>query len=118
MNDENLIPLNRRDPEEVAEITAAGGRASVEARREKRKLKDELLVILESGDMKERICTALVERALKGDPRAFTLIRDTIGEKPIDQTEIIAASPLEGSLEERRRLFIERLRSLGQDEAV
>ena len=115
MNDENLIPLNRRNPEEVAEITAAGGRASVEARREKRKLKDELMIILESGDTRERLCTALVDRAMKGDARAFQLIRDTIGEKPVDQTEFITASPLEGSLEERRKMFMERLRAAGED---
>ena len=109
--EDNLIPFNKRDPEDVAEITAAGGRASVEARREKRRLKDELMIILESGDTRERLCTALVDRAMKGDARAFQLIRDTIGEKPVDQTEFITASPLEGTLEERRRDILERLRA-------
>lgn len=116
MNDENLIPLNKRDPEEVAEITSAGGKASVKARRERKQLREELQIILEDGDMQKRVCTALVERALNGDPRAFALIRDTIGEKPIERTEVFTASPLEGSLEERRRLFLERLRALGNDE--
>lgn len=115
MNDENLIPFNKRTPDNVAEITSAGGKASAKARQERKKLREELQMILEDGDMQKRICTALVGRALKGDPRAFSLIRDTIGEKPVDQTEIVTTSPLEGTLEERRKMFLERLRAAGED---
>lgn len=36
----------------------------------------------------EQIVLALVKRAQKGDTKAFEVIRDTIGEKPVEKQEV------------------------------
>lgn len=63
---------------------------SVASRKQRKMLKDELMLILESEDIQNRISLALVDKALAGDVRAFEVIRDTIGEKPKDVVENIA----------------------------
>lgn len=64
----------------MREIARQGGIASGESRRERKKLKEELTAILSTGDVQERLCTALIDRALTGDTGAFKAIRDTVGE--------------------------------------
>lgn len=86
MNEENLIPQSERTKEEQREIARKGGIASGEARRRKKTLKEELIALLETNDNNNKISVALLQRALNGDIQAFTTIRDTIGEKPIDKT--------------------------------
>ena len=94
-NEQNLIPISERTPSELREMTRKGGIASGEARRRKRQLKDDLIMLLEMiGDNdktnQENIATATIAKALGGDIRAIEFIRDTIGEKP-DQTMNINA---------------------------
>ena len=84
---ENLIPTNRRTKEEARELGRKGGIASGKARRERKTLKDELIMLLEDDDNNKKISVALLKRALDGDISAFTTIRDTIGEKPTDKIE-------------------------------
>ncbi len=86
MNQENLIPMNERTEEEQREIARKGGIASGEARKRKKTLKDELIILLETNDNNKKISVALLNKALNGDIQAFTTIRDTIGEKPVDKT--------------------------------
>lgn len=63
-----------------------GGVASGEARRERKTLKDELLLLLAEGDTQKKMCTKLINRVKnKGDVKAFIAIRDTIGEKPMEK---------------------------------
>ena len=83
--EENLIPFNERTEEEQREIRRQGGIASGESRRRRKTLKEELELLLESGDWQERISTAMLEKAASGSERAFEVIRDTIGEKPTDK---------------------------------
>lgn len=80
----NLIPLT---PEKAREYGRRGGIKSGEARRERKTLKDELLLLLSTGDIQNKIVTALIEQAEKGNTKAFELIRDTAGEKPSDKLE-------------------------------
>ncbi len=87
MNESNLIPNSERTPKERQEIARKGGIASGEARRRKKTLKEELIALLETNDNNEKISVALLNRALNGDIQAFTTIRDTIGEKPVDKLE-------------------------------
>lgn len=47
MNDENLIPLNRRTTDEAREIRRQGGKASGEARRRKKELRDTLQMLID-----------------------------------------------------------------------
>ena len=84
-NNKNLKTLS---PNEARENGKKGGKKSGAVRRERKALKEELLLLLSSGDIQERISLALIEKALSGDVRAFETIRDTIGEKPTDKQEI------------------------------
>lgn len=92
-NNENLVSLANRTKEEQREIAKKGGLASGEARRKRKTLKEELLMMLENGDTQESITTALIERAQNGDTKAFEVIRDTIGEKPVDKVMIADVEP-------------------------
>ena len=87
MNEENLVSLADRTTEEVREIARKGGIASGEARRRKKTLKEELIALLETNDNNNKISVAILNKALNGDIQAFTTIRDTIGEKPVDKVE-------------------------------
>lgn len=84
---ENLKPVTKRSKEEAREISKKGGIRSGEVRRERKKLKEELLLLLSEGDNNRRMSLAIFERALNGDTKAFEVIRDTIGEKPKEQIE-------------------------------
>lgn len=88
MNESNLIPQNKRTKEEQREIARKGGIASGKARKERKELKEELLILLSKGNTQEKISLALIKKAMKGDTKAFEVIRDTIGEKPKDVVEV------------------------------
>lgn len=88
MNEENLIPMNERSESEVRELGKKGGIASGKARRERKTLKEELLLLLSQGDTQEKISLSLIKEALKGNTKAFEIIRDTVGEKPKEEIEV------------------------------
>lgn len=85
MNESNLKPVKTK--EEARERGRAGGIASGKARRERKTLKEELLLLLSKGDTQEKISLALLQKAMNGDTKAFEVIRDSIGEKPIEKIE-------------------------------
>lgn len=87
-NSENLKPNSERTPSERRENAKKAGIKSGEVRRARKTLKEELLLLLESGDTQNKISLALIQKALKGDIKAFEVIRDTIGEKATDKQEI------------------------------
>lgn len=90
-NEENLISLADRTTEEQREIARKGGIASGEARRRKKTLKEALLIALElekNGKTVQEIgVEAVLNKFMSGDIQAFTTVRDTIGEKPVDKVE-------------------------------
>ena len=86
-NEQNLKPLNKRTKSEQREIAKKGGKASAKKRQELKSLKDELLLLLSEGDTQKKISLALIKKALKGDIKAFEVIRDTTGQKPTDKVE-------------------------------
>ena len=86
-NTENLVSLADRTTEEQRAIASAGGKASGEARRKRKTLKEELLLMLSEGETQQSVTLALIEKAMSGDTKAFEVIRDTIGEKPADKVE-------------------------------
>ena len=92
-NTENLVSLADRTTEEQRAIASAGGKASGEARRKRKTLKEELLLILSEGETQQSVTLALIEKAMSGDTKAFEVIRDTIGEKPIDKVMIADVEP-------------------------
>ena len=82
---ENLIPFNELTEEKQRELARKGGIASGEARRRKKTFKEELITLLENGNTQEKISVALIQQALEGNTKAFEVIRDTVGEKPVDK---------------------------------
>ena len=88
---ENLRPVSSKD--EARERGRKGGLASVESRRKRKTLKEELLLILSEGETQQSVTLALIEKAMSGDTKAFEVIRDTIGEKPIDKVMIADVDP-------------------------
>ena len=94
---ENLIPTNKRSKEEVRRNASKGGKKSGEVRRKKKLLKDCLDILLEKDytDKKgnkasgaEALASTLFKKALAGDLKAFELVRDTAGQKPVERVMI------------------------------
>jgi len=85
---ENLKSLAERTTEEQREIAKKGVDASKAARAKRKALREELLAILDlqvkGKANSHRLSLALFNKGLKGDVKAFEAIRDTIGEKPVD----------------------------------
>lgn len=84
----NLTPFNKMDPQKAKEIRAKGNKAYAENCKKRRALKEELLLLLQEGDTQKNMSLAIIDKAMKGDTKAFEVIRDTIGEKPTDKQEI------------------------------
>lgn len=88
-NPDKLKPV--RSKREASERGRKGGRASGAARREKKTLRQRLELLLKaqneaSGqENADAITTALINKALAGDVKAFEVIRDTMGEKPVSK---------------------------------
>ena len=89
---------------EASERGRNGGIKSGEAKRKKKALREHLEALLagRQGGMStaEALTLALVEKGLSGDVRAFEVIRDTIGEKPVEksQQEVAGALALDVSV--------------------
>lgn len=94
-NEQNLIPNSKRSPSEVRKNGSKGGIKSGEVRRQRKTLREELLALLATGNNQNKMSLAMIEKALKGDTKAFEVIRDTIGEKPKDQIELGQEKPFE-----------------------
>ena len=104
-NAENLKPpINKRSTSEQREIRQKGGIKSGEVRRARKTLKEELLLLLENGNTQNKISLALIKKALKGNIKAFEVIRDTIGEKPADKHELKGEFKQKASLEDIKNL--------------
>lgn len=105
---DNLVSLKDRTTEEQRQIAIKGGKASGEARRQRKTFKElfEMLLSLEVSDEQTKafikslgitdenitndmaITLSMYQEALKGNTKAFELIRDTTGEKPADKLQI------------------------------
>ena len=101
-NDENLVSLADRTTSERREIAIKGGKASGEARRNKKMLRDCIDYLLEREDKTvlnedgipmsgaEQLAYNLFVKAL-GEPdtakaaKAFEVLRDTAGQKPVEK---------------------------------
>lgn len=78
-----------------------GGVKSGESKRRMKTFKEELLAILatetkntkgETVSFQSNINAALILKAAKGDVRAYEVIRDTLGQKPKDEKEVVLKS--------------------------
>lgn len=102
--EDNLIP--GAHPLTVDEASR-GGKASGEARRQKRDLRRALETLLEKDYQQkdkdghitgtvagsEALAAKLFEQAMKGNVRAFETLRDTVGQKPIEKVMLAEVSP-------------------------
>lgn len=84
---------------EARERGRKGGKASAAKRAERKTFREGLLLLLNeplkdkagnptTNTTQDAIIAALVKRAASGDTRAFEMIRDTIGEKPVQDVTI------------------------------
>lgn len=104
-NEQNLekgIATQFKSGEEAAENGRKGGIASGEAKRKKRDIRRALEALLEKdyfveeyGTLSgaEAIAVRQMERALDGDTKAFEVVRDTVGQKPVDKVMIADVDP-------------------------
>ena len=85
----NLIPIQKGQlsREESKRRSSNGGKKSGEVRRARKTLKEELLLLLSKGDTQEKMSLSMIAKALNGDVKAFEVIRDTIGEKPVEKID-------------------------------
>lgn len=106
LNEQNLIPMDRRSKEEARALGREGGRASGVSRRRKRALREaadmylampvkdkrSLNKLLRAGvdeddaDNQMLVIAGLVAKAAKGDAKAAKLIFDLIGEGDASET--------------------------------
>ena len=107
-NERNLIPMEQRSPEEAREMGRKGGRASGEARRRKKSLREaaELYLSLpvsdkrawnklakdgvapEDADNQMAIIAGLSIKAAKGDAKAAKVLFDLIGDHSREEDEV------------------------------
>lgn len=118
MSDIEKYQFNNRTADEQRKIASAGGKASGEARRNKKDLREALEILLEAEhNVKDKrtgketkmlgtdiLATAIYQKAQKGNTKAFELIRDTIGQKPVEKVEIDKIDR-EQSLKELQEIF-------------
>ena len=67
MNDENLIPQNKRTKKEQREIAIKGGKASGEARRKKRTVRECLAILKDMPCTHDKIKKTLREAGIKDE---------------------------------------------------
>ena len=91
------------EPGEIArEAGKRGGKKSGKAKRERKTLREDLLKVLmnmnipdaDNGKMvpvQEALSVSLIKSALNGNVRAYEIIRDTIGEKPAENLNIVSS---------------------------
>lgn len=88
-NEKNLKVLTS---EEARRNGRKGGIKSGKIRREKKLLKELLEDVLfaptKTGNLAIDITNALVKKAKKGNVKAYELIRDTLGQKPVENLKI------------------------------
>ena len=98
-NEQNLKSNSERTPKERKDLARKAGKKSGEARRAKKTMREMLEMLLEkqieNPDEKgkkqttlEAISVSLIQKALLGNVKAFEVLRDTIGQKPVEKVEV------------------------------
>lgn len=108
-NEENLINLRDRTPEERKEIARKGAEATNEIKKKKKTMKEQAELLLSLAVKNPKLKKKMEELGLdeenqtnqmamiisimnktiaKGDVQAFNTLQATIGEKPVEKVEI------------------------------
>lgn len=105
---DNLISQDMRTLEERQKIGQMGGIKSGESRRRMKTFKEELQALLAMDiedangnkiNAQEKVNMALIVKATKGDVKAYEAIRDTLGQKPVEEKSVVVSAPLESRIE-------------------
>lgn len=89
---QNLKP--RKITSDVAKkMGSAGGKKSAEVRKERKKIKEDILIMLDTimsngKTTQENWMAALAKNLLRGDIQTSNFVRDTIGEKPKEEISV------------------------------
>lgn len=108
----HFVPITERSPEEQLEIRRKGQAAQTEKRRQRKKITDicNELLSMSASDMANGVVNPelaeklketdislydlmvakMIEESLHGNVKAFTAVRDSAGDKPVDTSEIKA----------------------------
>ena len=106
--EDNLKPIKKGElsNEELKKRQSNGGKKSVKVKAEKRLLKDTILMMLQHKptpemirdcadkfgfnpkDLQDVITGGLITKAMSGDAKAFEVLRDTSGQRPVEQVEL------------------------------
>ena len=108
----HFVPITERSPEEQLEIRRKGQAAQTEKRRQRKKITDicNELLSMSASDMANGVVNRelseklketdislydlmvakMIEESLHGNVKAFTAVRDSAGDKPVDTSEIKA----------------------------
>ena len=93
------LPIGRpfEAGKEAQEKGRKGGKRSGQVRLERKTLREELLALLDEKvrdkstgkkvGTRQAISAAMIKQALSGNTKAYEIIRDTIGEKPVEKVE-------------------------------
>lgn len=101
-NPQNLIPNEQRTPTERRENARKAGKASGEARRRRKAMREAFEELLQrqyedregrQTDGVTALTTRVYQKALDGDMKAVQFIRDTIGEMPVQRVQVDAIDP-------------------------
>ena len=128
----NLVPITSRPMEEQREIQRKGGKARAEQMKQRMTMKENLNLLLqcklsnrqsveiadefsellgEDTSVQNVLMIQTLKQAMSGDTKAIALVRDTIGEKPIDESVVTSYTPTPDDMEMisnvRKRLGLE-----------
>ena len=101
--------FDSRTTTERQELARKAGEASGEARRRKRDIRLALEALLEKDitdkhgntmSTAEAIAIKQIEKALKGDTKAFEVVRDSAGQKPVEKVSVGASDEAKNELKE------------------
>lgn len=113
--EDNLIPFTEMSPSKHSELSKKGQKASVEARKKKKSMRETLEMLLEmetkSGRTnREEITIGLINGAKKGNATNYRTILETLGEitqeqyvAPIIEVAVVDNSNLEKVMYETNR---------------
>lgn len=99
----NIQNLRVPTSEQAREYGRKGGKASAAKKAERKTIREGLLLLLgeplkdKNGIATEKttqdaVIAGVIKKAINGDVRAAEFIRDTIGEKPVENVKVTAAN--------------------------
>lgn len=106
---ENLRSLATLSPEERRAISSKGGKAAQMKLKERKTFAEAIRIALSQDDVQDNVVLAMIKAAREGNVNAFLALRDTIGEKPVEKSEV--TTNVTGTLDERREAFLEQYKT-------